>query len=104
MYVIVWAFRPQPGFQRAFEEVYGPEGSWAALFREAADYLGTELLRAADGSGQYLIVDRWRSRAAHEAFRALHRGAYEALDRACEALTAAEDFIGAFDLLPCPTV
>jgi hypothetical protein len=100
VYVIVWSFRPRPGCGRAFEEAYGPGGAWAALFGQAADCLGTELLRAADGSGRYLTVDRWRSRAAYEAFRAARRGEYEALDRACEALTDSEERVGEFDALP----
>jgi heme-degrading monooxygenase HmoA len=100
VYVIVWAFCPRPGCQRAFEDVYGPAGRWATLFREAANFLGTELLRDADGSGRYLTVDRWRSRAAYEAFRAARHSDYETLDRVCDTLTASEDLVGAFQQLP----
>jgi len=70
VYVIVWAFRPWPGREIEFEQAYGPVGRWAILFREAPGYLGTDLLRAADGSGRYLTVDRWQSPQAQEAFRA----------------------------------
>jgi heme-degrading monooxygenase HmoA len=100
VYAIVWAFRPKAGRERAFEEAYGPAGGWAALFGRAEGFLGTELLRAEDGSGRYLTVDRWQSRAAYEAFRASRRGEYEALDRACEALTDSEEPIGTFVALP----
>ena len=83
MYVIVWTFRPRPGRAADFEWEYGPAGSWAALFRDAPGYyLGTDLLRAADGSGHDLTVDRWKSSAAYEAFRVARRAEYEALDRA----------------------
>jgi heme-degrading monooxygenase HmoA len=99
MYLIVWAFRPRPGREREFEDAYGPAGGWVALFRQSPDYLGTDLLGAADGSGRYLTVDRWRSRSAYEVFRAARRAEYEALDRAGENLTASEDRIGEF--VPC---
>jgi heme-degrading monooxygenase HmoA len=100
VYVIVWAFRPKAGCERAFEEAYGPAGGWAALFGQAEGFLGTELLRAEDGSSRYLAVDRWQSRGAYEAFRAARRAEYEALDRACEALTASEESVGTFVALP----
>jgi heme-degrading monooxygenase HmoA len=94
VYVIVWTFRPKPGRELEFERAYGPSGGWATLFRRAPGYLGTELLRAADSSGQYLTVDRWQSRAAYEAFRVALPAEYEALDRACEALTVSEERVG----------
>jgi heme-degrading monooxygenase HmoA len=96
VYVIVWAFRPRPGREVEFERAYGPRGSWVTLFREAPGYLGTELLRAADGSGRYLTVDRWESQGVYEAFRVARRAEYEALDHACETLTASEERVGDF--------
>src|SRR5262245_51342910 len=94
VFVIVWTFRLRPGRTAEFEREYGASGSWAALFREAPGYLGTDLFRATDDSGRYLTVDRWESSAACEAFRAARRTEYEALDRACEALTASEERVG----------
>ena len=96
MHVVVWAFRPRPGREVEFERAYGPRGQWAALFHEAPGYLGTDLLRATDGSGRYLTVDRWQSQEAYAAFAESHRDAYEALDRACEALTDSEEWLGDF--------
>jgi heme-degrading monooxygenase HmoA len=97
VYVIVWAFQARSGCLPQFEETYGPAGDWSRLFRGSPDYLGTELLRAADGSGRYLTVDRWRSAAAYESFLAARRDEYETLDRRCDDLTDAEDLIGAFE-------
>jgi heme-degrading monooxygenase HmoA len=94
VYVIVWTFRPWPGRAAEFEREYGPAGGWAALSRDAPGYLGSDLLRAADGSDRYLTVDRWESSAAYEAFWAARRTEYEALDRACAALTASEERVG----------
>lgn len=97
MYVIVWAFRPRPGREGDFEAAYGPGGSWDALFGSAEDYLGTELLKAADGTGLYLTIDRWAGRAAYAAFRAARGAEYDALDRACAGLTESEVRVGEFD-------
>ena len=35
---ILWEFRIQEGRGAAFEELYGPEGGWVRLFREARGY------------------------------------------------------------------
>jgi len=59
-----------------FERVYGPEGEWAEFFRSGAGYVGTELLRDVETSGRYLVVDRWESREAYQAFVDAHRDEY----------------------------
>ena len=59
-----------------FEQVYGPEGEWAAFFRRGAGYIGTELLRDIETPGRYLVVDRWESAEAYNAFVAEHRAEY----------------------------
>jgi heme-degrading monooxygenase HmoA len=51
-----------------FERVYGPEGQWAAFFREGRGYIGTELLRDVEAPGRYVVIDRWDSRDAYDAF------------------------------------
>ena len=66
MYVLLWRFRPLVGRQSDFERAYGPSGPWVRLFRRGEGYLGTELLRRSDDSGEYLVLDRWASRAAYE--------------------------------------
>jgi heme-degrading monooxygenase HmoA len=102
VYIVVWAFRPRPGREGEFERVYGPQGRWAALFREAPGYLSTDLLRAQDGSGRYLTVDRWQSRAAYEEFLKCHGSAYQALDQACEVLSESEERLGDFLVVESP--
>ncbi|HZN03063.1 MAG TPA: NUDIX domain-containing protein [Candidatus Polarisedimenticolia bacterium] len=95
-HVLVWEFRPAPGREAEFERAYGPDGDWARLFRRDPAYLGTELLRGT--AGRYLTLDRWRSRAAYEGFRARHADDYADLDRRMEDLTSHESSIGAFDV------
>jgi heme-degrading monooxygenase HmoA len=59
-----------------FERVYGPEGEWAGFFRQGRGYVGTELLRDLEQPGRYLLVDRWESADAYNAFVAEHRDEY----------------------------
>ena len=59
-----------------FERVYGPDGEWAQFFRGGRGYVGTELLRDVETPGRYLVIDRWESRQAYDAFVAEHRDAY----------------------------
>jgi heme-degrading monooxygenase HmoA len=59
-----------------FERVYGTDGEWAEFFRQGRGYIGTELLRDAEAPGRYLVVDRWESPDAYNAFVAEHRDAY----------------------------
>lgn len=94
MYEIVWEFQPTPRREGDFEAVYGPTGLWAALFRRAPGYLGTELIRPRESGGWYRTIDRWESEAAYERFRQTWRSEYDALDYACESLTAGERPVG----------
>lgn len=57
----------------AFERIYGPEGEWAQFFRQGDGYVGTELLRDVENPGRYLVVDRWDSGDAYNAFVESHR-------------------------------
>jgi heme-degrading monooxygenase HmoA len=59
-----------------FESVYGPEGDWATFFKDARGYIGTELLRDLEQPGRYLVVDRWESAEAYNAFANEHREEY----------------------------
>jgi heme-degrading monooxygenase HmoA len=59
-----------------FERVYGPDGEWAQFFRQGRGYVGTELLRDVEQPGRFLVVDRWESRDAYNAFVAERRDEY----------------------------
>jgi heme-degrading monooxygenase HmoA len=59
-----------------FERAYGADGEWAAFFRQGHGYIGTELLRDVEVPGRYLVVDRWDSRDAYNAFVEEHRDEY----------------------------
>jgi heme-degrading monooxygenase HmoA len=59
-----------------FERVYGPEGEWCAFFRTGQGYVGTELLRDLEIPARYLVIDRWESRDAYNAFVEANREEY----------------------------
>ncbi len=96
MFVVVWQFEIAEEKIAQFEAAYGPEGTWAQLFRRSPEYKGTELLRDAYIPGNYLTIDRWSSEEAFRAFRKDQDADYEVLDRDCDALTRRETRIGAY--------
>jgi heme-degrading monooxygenase HmoA len=59
-----------------FERVYGPDGEWARFFRQGRGYVGTELLRDVEAPSRYLVVDRWESADAYNAFVGERREEY----------------------------
>jgi heme-degrading monooxygenase HmoA len=59
-----------------FERIYGPDGEWAAFFAGGRGFVGTELLRDVEQPGRYLVVDRWETREAYQAFVEAHREEY----------------------------
>ena len=93
-HVVVWEFEVEPHNRSTFEQIYGPCGDWAQLFRSAEGYEGTTLLKDAGSPGRYLTIDRWTDATAYLAFRAASAVEYEALDRRCEALTTSERPLG----------
>jgi len=59
-----------------FERVFGTDGEWAEFFRRGRGYVGTELLRDVEAPGRYLVIDRWESAEAYNAFVAEHHDDY----------------------------
>ena len=92
----VWEFRVRPEAVAEFERHYGPQGSWAQLFRQAPGYVETLLLRDANEPLRYLTVDRWLDAADYQGFRRRFAREYAALDARCEALTTGEAALGEF--------
>lgn len=60
----------------AFERAYGADGEWAQFFRHSAGYIGTELLHDVEIPSRYLVIDRWESAEAYNAFAAKRREEY----------------------------
>ena len=99
MYVVLWRFRPSMGRESEFERAYGPSGEWTRLFQHGEGYLGSELLQRSDDPREYLVLDRWASRAVYEVFRARFSSEYRKLDSRLEKLTEVEVSMGAFETL-----
>jgi heme-degrading monooxygenase HmoA len=74
--VIALVFSYEVRDAAAFEQVYGPEGEWAQFFREGSGYIGTELLRDVEHPTRFVVIDRWDSADAYNAFAAEHRDEY----------------------------
>jgi heme-degrading monooxygenase HmoA len=98
--VIVFEYEVDPSARDRFEEVYGSDGEWAAFFRGGEGYLGTELLRSEQDESRYLVVDRWASSEAYEAFLEANGPEYERRSRATEPLYRRESIVGRFDAEP----
>jgi heme-degrading monooxygenase HmoA len=81
--LIALVFRYEVREPERFERVYGPNGEWAAFFKQGAGYIGTELLRDLEEPGRFMVIDRWVSADAYNAFLDSHQAEY--LQRADEA-------------------
>jgi len=101
-YATVWEFRVRGERREEFERHYGPQGTWVGLFRQAAGYVGTELLRDRSDPLRYLTIDRWTGPEAYRAFRAEFEQPYAILDQACEGLTTHEAALGEYDDASAP--
>jgi heme-degrading monooxygenase HmoA len=95
-YVIVWEFRIRPEKEREFVEQYGPQGSWARLFRGGEGYIRTELVRDVADPRRFLTLDYWQAEEDFSRFRQQHLAEYERLDKEFEGLTEQETRLGAF--------
>ena len=101
-YLVIWEFRVRPGMESRFEEVYGPEGAWAQLFRTGDGFTGTELHRDAHIARRYITLDFWNSEQAYRRFRQQNAARYQAIDAECEAMTESEAEMGSFSRVGSP--
>lgn len=95
-YAYLWEFLVRPDKASLFERMYGPEGDWVTLFRRAAGYVDTRLLKDRSAADRYVTIDRWESEADYRRFRERFADEYRSLDERCEGLTTEERFLGAY--------
>jgi heme-degrading monooxygenase HmoA len=93
-FAAVFLYDVDPGGHDAFAAVYGPDGEWARFFAPGDGYLGTELLRSGD---RYVLIDRWSTRAAYEAFLAANADEYAVRSERATHLWRGEEDLGRFD-------
>jgi len=99
MFLVLWEYEVKSGSEKQFEDVYGPAGDWARLFRIHSHYRETRLLRDPFRSNVYLTLDFWASRDSYEKFLATHKVEYQAIDALGESLTASERRVGAYEMV-----
>ena len=81
--MIALVFRYDVRDTEMFEDVYGPDGEWAKFFRQGAGFFGTELLRDVEEPDRYIVIDRWESIDAYNAF--ISENQQEYLERSDES-------------------
>jgi heme-degrading monooxygenase HmoA len=74
--VIALVFSYEVRDAEAFEQAYGADGEWAQFFRLGTGYIGTELLHDLEIPTRYIVIDRWESAEAYNAFAAERRDEY----------------------------
>jgi heme-degrading monooxygenase HmoA len=74
--VIALVFSYEVRDREGFESAYGPDGEWEQFFRQGDGYIGTELLHDVEIPTRYLVIDRWESADAYNAFAAAQREEY----------------------------
>lgn len=97
MYLILWQYTVDLSLADLFERTYGPQGEWAALFQRAEGYLGTSVFRNVGGDPTYVVVDRWMSASAYDAFRSARESEYRTLDERSRGLWAREVRLGSIE-------
>lgn len=96
---VVWEYRIRPERKADFEKHYAKDGTWAVFFRRSTAYRGTILARSPDEPHRYVTIDEWESLQAFREFHAEQAREYDALDRACGALTMEERLVGVFEAI-----
>jgi heme-degrading monooxygenase HmoA len=93
-FTYIWAYRVPPERVDEFRSLYGPDGPWVRLFRQAPGYLDTVLYRDRNDGARYLTIDRWESEEAFRDFRARFAEDFDRLDSDGEHLTLEETPLG----------
>jgi hypothetical protein len=96
MIEIVWEFVVKPEAVARFRRAYGPDGDWAALFRQHAGYGGTTLLEDVASAKRFLTIDRWEHESQLREMRRAAEREYRRLDAQFQELTLSERELGAF--------
>ena len=97
MFLVVWEFEVKPECEERFQQAYDAGGDWVQLFATDANFEQSVLVKGHSRAHLYLTLDFWHSRQAYESFKQSKQEAYQSLDRACQGLTVAERYIGAFE-------
>lgn len=101
MYCLVYEYDVDAERRTEFERTYGATGEWAAIFRQAEGYLGTNLYReVGSDTGRYVLVDRWAGKDAFLDFKVKYSSEYERFAQQATSLYRHEWFLGGMSALP----
>lgn len=96
MYIVVWQYTVSPENRKEFGAKYGSDGTWARFFSNSEDYLGSELFQSDQDEENYLLIDRWVSRDAYEAFIDRNKHQYEEMSAGFARLYDREEKTGTY--------
>jgi len=102
MIAVMWQFDVKAGREADFEELFGANGEWAALSRQARSYLGTSFLRDQNRPSRYMVIEYWSELVVSERHRVFRAGALEALEHRRDALIDTMEPLGIFTALNVP--
>ena len=98
-FTYIWRYAVDSAHQSEFLAAYLPDGEWAQLFSQDAEYLRTDLFRDSTHLDQYMTIDYWTSEQARDFFRENYASEFAELDRRCETYTVSEEFVGDYVLV-----
>ena len=99
IFVYIWEYIVREEYLAEFQKIYGPEGDWVRLFKNAKGYIGTDLHQDISNSTRFISVDCWNTREDRDYFRKEYSREFELLDKHCERFTQSENLIGEFDAI-----
>lgn len=98
-YTVIWKYVVQDSTRRTFEQEYGTNGTWYKLFSKSPNYRGSVLHRSDEHPDTYILIDKWTSKEAYEAFKKSNAEVYGSLSKKFEGLYTEETKIGGFQSL-----
>jgi heme-degrading monooxygenase HmoA len=96
LFAYIWAYRVPTATSDLFRALYGPNGEWVGLFRQASGYIDTQLLQDRDDPERFVTIDRWETEESFNDFRADFSLEFERLDRKGDQFTVEEMSLGEF--------
>ena len=97
MFAILWKYIIRPEKKEIFNHEYGPDGSWARLFRHSKNFLGSFLQRSEDEAETYWILDTWTDASSYEDFLNQNSVEYKKLSESFQNLYLKEEKISSLN-------
>ena len=102
MIAIMWQFDVKPGREAEFEELYGVDGEWTAMNRNARSFLGNSFLRDQNRSSRYILIEYWSEMLVYEQHRVFRSDVIASLEERRHALVDVIEPLGIYSALNVP--